>query len=119
MIYSQSTGILTTDDKKYIGSGYSGFASGKNNPLMESVRNIGPIPKGIYSIGKSYNSKKTGPLTIPLVPNPKNNMYDRSLFAIHGDNINMPGTASHGCIILSRKIREYIVNSIDKILKVV
>lgn len=40
-------------------------------------------------------------------------------FRIHGDSIRAPGTASHGCIILPRAIRDRIWASGDRALQVV
>jgi hypothetical protein len=116
MKYSQTTGIFSSDSGNILGKGYAGNGKGKNNPAMENVRNIGPLPKGKYTIGKPYNSPHTGPFTLPLTPDPKNKMFGRSEFKIHGDNISNPGYASNGCIILSRSIREEINSLIDKIL---
>jgi hypothetical protein len=118
MKYSQKTGNLTTNDGKLIAVGYSGHGLGKNNPEMESVKNVGPLPKGIYQIGTPYNSTRTGPFTLPLIPDPQNKMYKRSDFKIHGDSLDDPGTASHGCIILQRKVREAIYNGTDKLIEV-
>lgn len=119
MIYHQKTGILTTDNETTIGRGYAGNGLGKNNPEMESVKNTGPLPKGIYHIGNPFNDPHMGPFCLPLIPDPSNKMYGRSSFYVHGDNINAPGTASQGCIIMPRKTREYLNNCPDKTLKVV
>ncbi len=56
---------------------------------------------------------------LPLVPDASNNMQGRHSFQIHGDNRSMNQTASSGCIILPRKIREQIANSGDNRLVVV
>ena len=108
-----------TDIHKMLGQGYSGNGKGKNNPDYESVENVGPLPKGDYDIGEPYFSAHTGPFTLPLIPYPTNNMFGRSDFKIHGDSIKMPGTASNGCIILPREVRESINNNVDKLLKVI
>lgn len=117
MKYNRKTGEFTSDIGSLFGIGYAGFGVGKNNPDKESVKNIGPLPKGKYTIGQPYNSAKTGPFTLPLTPFPENEMYGRSAFQIHGDN--GLGTASHGCIILPRAVREEIHNCTDKILTVI
>jgi hypothetical protein len=119
MKYNQKTGILTTDNLTIIGRGYSGKGIGKNNPEMESVKNVGPIPKGIYRIGKPFDDSHMGHFVLPLIPDPNNTMYGRSQFYCHGDNINDPGNGSEGCPIMPRKTREYINNSNDKTLYVV
>lgn len=126
LVYSQTTGRLTefgTD--KLIGVGYSGRGEGKNNPDKESVRTVGPIPRGYWRIGEPYNSSRVGPRTIPvykLDDRPGDDIdaiTGRSAFRIHGDSIRAPGTASQGCIILPRIIREQIIASDHEILRVV
>lgn len=117
--YNQRSGKLLDPNGEILAIGYAGNGSGKNNPLMENVKNIGCLPKGIYSIGQPYNSTHTGPFTLPLTPNNENNMFGRSGFKIHGDNIGAPGTASQGCIIIPRSARIAINESTDKQLKVV
>lgn len=108
--YHQRTGAFYQDDK-YLGTGYSGTGEGKNNPSMQSVKGIGPIPRGMYKIGKPYRSTK-GPCTMQLTPEPGNVMFGRASFLIHGDRIKEPGTASQGCIILSRGLREFIAEQV-------
>ena len=115
--YSQGTGRLTDKHGKHIATGYSGKGQGKNNCDMQHVKNVGPIPRGLYTIGKPYDSKKVGPFALPLKPNSENEMHGRGSFLFHGDNRD--GTASAGCIILPRKVRNLIWDSDDRILLVV
>ena len=61
----------------------------------------------------------TGPFTLVLAPAPGTETHGRSAFRIHGDSIRLPGTASHGCIILPRPVREAIWASGDRDLEVV
>jgi hypothetical protein len=114
MFYSQSTGIFTWADHSILGRGYAGNGEGKNNPNMQNVENIGPLPRGKYTISKHYDSFHTGPFTLPLTPDPSNEMFGREAFKIHGDSITDPGTASNGCIVLPRDKRELIDQSTDK-----
>lgn len=118
MKYNQKTGELFDNNGELLGKGYAGHDVGKNNPEMEDVKMVGPLPKGIYAIGLPYNSAHTGPFTLPLIPNPSNQMFGRSDFKIHGDSLDNPGTASNGCIILARPIRELINSGTDKRLEV-
>lgn len=114
--YSQTTGKLTKNGVvKAIG--YSGFGKGKNNPSMQDVATLGPIPKGLWKMGNPYDSVNVGPFAIPLEMI-KGNIFGRSAFRIHGDSKSNPGNASHGCIILPRNIREMIWASGDKELTV-
>jgi hypothetical protein len=121
-LWDQSTGTLCRNGA-IVSRGYSGNGRGKNNPLLQGVRGIGPIPKGEWRIGKPYNSTNVGPYALPLfaVDGNTDDIHGptgRSAFRIHGDSIRSPGTASKGCIILPRKVRELIYNSGDHILTV-
>ncbi len=107
--YSQSTGILKFNRAK-VAVGYAGHGSGKNKPSMEHMRNIGPIPKGEYEIQAPRASARTGPYVLPLMP-VGHNALGRTDFQIHGDSRSNPGTASNGCIVMGRPIREKIWNS--------
>jgi hypothetical protein len=53
-----------------------------------------------------------------LDPDPGNQMFGRDGFLIHGDNMAMNHTASEGCIILGRPIREQIADSADRVIVV-
>lgn len=124
-VYSQKTGEMWShaDDSGtlgaqsvLIGTGYSGMGEGKNNPAMESVRSVGPIPRGSYEIGPIYDTQKLGPRVMPVTPI-GHDALGRSGFFIHGDNATHD--ASHGCIILPRTARELIGGSEDNLLKVI
>jgi len=122
-IYAQSTGKLfhateDTDTPDLIAIGYAGAGAGKNNPNMESIRNVGPIPVGLFTI-ESPRDTIHSPYTLPLTPYPANEMFGRAGFLIHGDSIHAPGTASQGCIILPRDIRYIIWGSGDHDIEVV
>ena len=116
--YEQATGRMLQDGNR-VAIGYSGAGDGKNNPAMQDVHNVGPIPVGNYEIGEPSDTKTHGPYVLHLTPDPANEMYGRSGFLIHGDSVVAPGTASEGCIILGRAIREKIWTSEDHALEVV
>lgn len=117
--YSQSTGRLTDSHGKLIAKGYSGNGLGKNNHGMQGIRQVGPIPCGLWTIGAPYDSKNVGPFALKLTPKEGTETFGRSDFRIHGDSIKEPGTASHGCIILQRLVRQLIWDSGDRDLQVV
>lgn len=127
-IWDQSAGTLyreridsaTGREKRYfVAKGYSGRDWAKNNPKAENVRSMGPIPMGLWQIGAPYNSKNVGPYALTLEPVDVVNLHGRSAFRIHGDSVKNPGTASRGCIILPRGIRELIWSSKDHKLRVI
>lgn len=117
--YSQSSGNLYFGDV-LVATGYSGHGDGKNNPALESVRQVGPIPAGRWRlVGGPFDSPATGPFCLRLLPREGTQTFGRSGFLIHGDSKSAPGTASHGCIVLPRKIRQAIWESVDTELLVV
>ena len=116
--YDQRSGTLSRDNK-VIGAGYSGFGDGKNNPAMQDEPNVGPIPTGMYVIGPPKDTPTHGPHVMTLSPTDRTETFGRNGFLIHGDSVGSPGTASHGCIILPRDLRDTISASGDYELTVV
>ena len=120
--WDQSAGELSHNGQS-VAKGYSGKGAGKNNPAMETVRATGPIPAGRWKIvGPPYDSKSVGPYALKVFADDgklddTHARTGRGAFRIHGDN--KTGTASEGCIILPRAIRERIWNSGDRDLEVV
>lgn len=117
-VWDQSAGTLSRDGAR-VATGYSGRDLGKNNPAMQAAVAVGPVPRGMWAIGAPYDSANVGPYALPLSPMAGTDPLGRSAFRIHGDSIRAPGTASHGCIILPRAIRERIWTSGDHLLRVV
>ena len=117
--YSQKTGELQQDGQ-CVATGYSGAGEGKNNPEMQSVRNVGPIPQGDWTImGPPVNTAEHGPYVLRLTPKDDTETFGRDGFLVHGDSKNTPGSASHGCVIMPRSVREQVWNSGDRELQVV
>ncbi|WP_375428096.1 tlde1 domain-containing protein [uncultured Sphingomonas sp.] len=91
-------------------TGYAGAGQGRNDPDLQCVQDIGPIPRGWYDLGMVVN--EPAPVTIPLTPDPANDMCGRSGFLIHADSITRPGWASDGCIVIAdRRKRQDIAAS--------
>ena len=116
--WDQSAGALSRAGA-IVSCGYSGAGRGKNNPAMQAAQGVGPIPRGRWRIVAVKDSPNTGPFTIVIDAEPGTDTCGRSAFRIHGDSIARPGTASHGCIILPRTIRQAIWASGDRALEVV
>jgi len=113
--YKQSTGELDLSNIR-VGSGYSGTGAGRNNPAMQTVQNVGPIPQGHYLIGAPHDTETHGPYVMRLTPEPETITYGRAGFLIHGDNRRHD--ASQGCIILDPHLRHRIWHSGDRRLQV-
>lgn len=117
--YAQKTGTLLQNGQS-VGTGYSGFDNGKNNPALQAVADAGPIPQGSWIIvGPPFNSPDHGPFVLRLEPDTGTNTFGRSGFLMHGDSIEAPGCASRGCIIQPRTVREQVWQSGDTVLEVV
>lgn len=128
--FQQSTGNLSRDGV-FVADCYSGAGEGKNNPDMQNVPNVGPVPRGSYTItGAECNgeipcdqcggsaSHHHGPFVLRLHPDPGDEMFGRAGFLIHGDNSTH--TASQGCIVTpNRTVRENILASGDLRLQVI
>ncbi len=116
--YEQATGRISRDGMQ-VATGYAGLGEGKNNPAMEKVKNMGPIPRGSWTIGTPHDTPDHGPFVMRLSPADGTVTFGRDGFLIHGDSIAKPGTASHGCIIFPRTVRNQIAASGDKALEVI
>ena len=120
--FHQSTGIIEKDGV-VIGKGYAGNGRGKNNPSMQSVHGVGPIPVGFYTIGPAMDHPESvGKFAMHLEPDPGNGMYGRSGFYFHGPvSMDDPrfGEESHGCPVAMRPVRVMVDADPDRRLEVV
>lgn len=110
-VYSQSTGSLRcTDDNtgtEYLTcGGYAGTGEGRNNPDMDNQANIGPLPRGDYTVGEPFTHPHAGPGTRRLTPAQETDMHGRSGMLMHGDNNRHD--ASNGCIVAPRNCRNAV-----------
>jgi len=84
---------------------YSGYSNGINNPKMENVKNMGPTPSGMYTIGPPIEVGRTTwrRITPDSFTRAKISSMGRNpdSFWIHGDNKYKNDTASKGCLILN------------------
>lgn len=93
---------------KWLATGYSGHGPGRNQPKLEAVHNVGPIPKGLYTIGKPQCCAPVppgphGPYILPLTPN-GHDAHGRTGLLCHGNNSK--NDASLGCLIQSFPVRQ-------------
>ena len=123
------TGLLALTNTGQSWECYSGHGDGLNNPLLEAVADVGPIPEGKWFIEAVIN---TDPATNPFAnPSPDRignwlsseahlgpwvwilswvsqadgnpawlfPQRDRKSFRVHGDSSAQDHTASEGCIV--------------------
>jgi hypothetical protein len=115
--YSQRTGELSHDGL-HVAFGYSGSGDGHNNPDRQEVSNVGPIPRGLWTLGPIATDYATGPHSILLQPQPMTQTFGRGRFRVHGDSREHPGCASHGCIVLDPFTRGRLTETTDRTLEV-
>jgi Protein of unknown function (DUF2778) len=95
-----------SDVESDLGPAYAGKPPHVNDANACFLKGVGPLPKGLYTIGKVGDwPESVGYFALPLQPNATNNMYDREGFYVHGDNPFQNQTASDGCIVASHPIR--------------
>ena len=120
--YEQSSGVMRDPNGSFVWEGYAGGDCGArpdgiNNPTMQDVVNVGPLPRGAYLVEAPVEHTRLGPFALPLLPDSGNEMFGRSGFYCHGDT-QEPGCASDGCIVMPRSVREQIWASSDHALSV-
>lgn len=102
-----------------IGRGYSGEGEGLNSVAHEQDKDVGPIPRGTWIIGKFFDDPGgKGPVVAHLSAAKGTETFGRDGFMIHGDNRERNETASHGCLILDKPVREQVKASGDNVLVV-
>jgi hypothetical protein len=110
-LYHQSTGVLMKDGV-VLGTCYSGHGAGVNNPADQTIQMVGPIPVGTYTIGSPFTHPTCGPEAMRLTANAGTETFGRGGFLMHGDNSEMNHTASEGCIIAARTIRDQVKEAV-------
>src|SRR5215469_15832661 len=106
--FHQETGQVEDFKGFLYGRSYAGHNEGKNNPALQDIHggcrwdadkklwvpveglkpdDWGPLPRGIYIINPPVDTETHGPYVMWLTPTPETEMYGRSGFGWHGDNI--------------------------------
>lgn len=116
--FTQKTGRIEHDGE-FVVNGYAGRDAGKNNPAMQNVKGIGPLPVGWYTMQPPKDDAVVGKYAIALTPDPTNEMFGRNSFFWHGDSSEHPGFASHGCIVSPHFVRVQAWTSGDYRVQVV
>lgn len=116
--YEQATGYWFDPTGNKAGRGYAGRGIGKNNPDMQNVKGVGPLPRGLYTAQFPLDDAKVGKFAMRLTPSPDNTMFGRSDFFVHGDSQSDPGNASEGCIVLPHNLRVAFWSSGDHSIQV-
>lgn len=122
------SGNLYSNAGDLIGSGHAGHdvvengvvtIQGRNNPAMTHVKDIGPLPVGMYTIMPPKDYVTVGKFAMQLIPDITNEMFGRGGFYMHGDSFEDQVVDSDGCPVQQRPVREFVANSNDNRLHVV
>ena len=108
--FSQSTGVITQDNGvvvttlAFAGNNYRpdhnpAGIMGRNNPAMQDVPFIGPLPQGLYRVGEWGMHHPVGDNSAPLTQI-GGESFGRSAFFIHGPGGADPSNSSEGCIVI-------------------
>lgn len=111
--FRQSNGEFADPMGTLVCMAYSGHGEGVNNPAMQDRPNVGPIPRGLWQIGAAFDHPTLGPVAMRLAMQ-KGETFGRTAFLLHGDNARRDRSASEGCIILPRIVREAVARSGDR-----
>lgn len=114
--YAQRTGEMSNGTLQFFG--YAGHGSGMNNPDMADVKNVGPPPVGLYSMGPWHDELHLGPCVTALSP-VGHDADGRTSLMIHGDNASQNHSGSDGCIVLGPTARHAMRDGGDTSLSVV
>lgn len=110
LFYHQASGLLQTPQGQFVALGWAGNHAGKNNPSMESVHDIGPLPRGLYRVGPWEDQHPgLGPLVAHL-EQVQGDSFGRSGFYFHGPSMDPAhmGQESKGCIVVQHASREKV-----------
>lgn len=101
LTYRQSTGELLDADGALVAKCWAGHGQGLNNPIMEDVQCVGPLPRGLYHVGPWQTHPRLGQHCAPLTQI-QGESFGRSGFWVHGPSLNPDkyGQESEGCIVV-------------------
>lgn len=102
--FSQSTGIIRSEDGGLVAFGWAGHGEGKNNPALQASRALGPLPQGLYTVGPWEDVHPgLGPIVARLIQ-VEGETFGRDAFYIHGPAVSLDkyGQESKGCIVVPR-----------------
>jgi len=85
----------------------------RDNPSCQCQPNVGPLPRGTYTIGNMQTFKGM-PYCYPLIP--QGDTCGRGGFLIHGGGCG--GNPSEGCIVIEDQGLRYLIKS-NSVLNVV
>lgn len=114
--FESSTGNWYDPAGAFFSMGYSGNGAGLNNPAMQNVPDVGPLPENIYDQSEWFDDPEKGPIVCRLIPRNESLMFGRAGMMNHGDNAKRNFSASEGCAIADHRTRLARSQSPDQVL---
>lgn len=119
IVFDRKAGTLSLNGVVKAHGIWSGHGDAANDPSREREKGIGPLPAGIYAIGPMRDGGHLGPEVMDLTMI-EGDAFGRDLFRIHGDFVgDVDFSASDGCVIAQRLVREWIDAQPDRRLQVI
>ena len=118
LTFSQSAGTIVKDDGTVVTSqafagndsrpGVNpGHLQGRNNPRLQAVKCIGPLPQGVYRVGEWGTHSVVGQNSAPLTQI-GGDSFGRGDFFIHGPGADY-ANSSEGCIVIPHDDRMRVI----------
>mgnify|MGYP003333853596 FL=1 len=106
LTWHQAGGLMTSPEGETIAQGWAGHGEGKNNPEKQQIRETGPLPQGLYKVGKWQDHPRLGRMVARL-EQIEGETYGRDGFFIHGPSKDPAkyGQESKGCIVIPYQAR--------------
>lgn len=120
--FNRTLGNLATNDGHVFATGiWSGHGEHANVIGDEQLGGLGPLPAGLYKVGKPRDGGHLGPFVMDLTQ-VEGDSFGRSLFRIHGAAAgDVNHASSDGCVIAGHDVRVQIDKELNgyRFLKVV
>lgn len=107
-VWIQDEGVMLDDAGNEVAEGWAGHGAGRNNPAMQPVHEVGPLPQGLYDVGPWGDASSVlgypahlGPF-IARLTQVEGETFGRDGFYIHGPGGADPTQSSKGCVEIMR-----------------
>jgi len=108
LTFQQSTGLVTDSAGEVVAHAWAGNGEGLNNPAMQAVRCVGPLPQGTYRVGTwEEQHPGLGPMVVHL-QQIAGETFGRDGFYIHGPSSTHYMQESKGCVVVPHEQRQKI-----------
>lgn len=119
LTFQQSTGLITDEAGEVVAHAWAGHGDGLNNPAMQEIHEVGPLPQGVYEVRPwEDNHPPLGPMVAHLVQI-EGETFGRDAFYIHGPSSTHYMQESKGCIVVPHVMRQKVHDLAPDFIRVV